>query len=130
MATGILALPTAWFLRDSIALGRSPLPAWTVLLVGGLFAVAGIFVSYALLKARNRPPKLIVVQGEMFTLPGSLISGRGWSCRLDDLSVRTTDLGFVKQMHLSGPKKRATLSSALFESDDEFDRLFDALSNA
>ena len=125
--TGLLSFPAAWFLRDSIALGRAPLPAWTVLLVGGLLAVAGLFATAAIIKGGSGPAKLITIQNGMFTLPGSMLSGAGWSCRLEEVSVRTTELGFVKQMHLSGPRKRATLSSALFENDDEFDRLVSAL---
>lgn len=128
--TGLLSAPAAWFLRDSIALGRTPLPAWTVLLVGGLLAIAGLFATAAILKGRSGPPKLITMEAGQFTLPGSMLSGPGWSCRLDEVSVRTTELGFVKQMHLSGPKKRATLSSALFESDADFDRLVHALNQS
>ncbi len=56
------------------------------------------------------------------TLPGSLISGPGWTLPVTDVKVRTTDLGVAKQMHLSGKRKRTTLSSAMFATEAEFDR--------
>lgn len=128
LALGIFAFPAAWFLRDSLSLGRAPLPAWTVVLVGVVLAIAGLLVSITLLRARSRPAKLITIRNGNLTLPGSLISGPGWTLPVTDVKVRTTDLGFVKQMHLSGKRKRTTLSSAMFATQAEFDRLVDALS--
>ncbi|HBV65200.1 MAG TPA: hypothetical protein DEF45_19505 [Rhodopirellula sp.] len=93
-----------------------------------MLAIAGLSVSIALLRARSRPAKLITISNENVTLPGSLVSGRGWSLPVTDITVRTTDLGFVKQLHLSGRRKRTTLSSALFSTEAEFDRLVAALS--
>ena len=129
LGTGVLSLPLAWFLRDSLTLGRAPLPPWTVLLVGGVLAATGLVVSISMLRARSRPAKLITIKQGEITVPGSLVSGPGWSLPITDVNVRKTDLGFVKQMHLSAKRKRTTLSSAMFRSDDDFDRLFEALSN-
>ena len=128
LTAGVLAVPVAWLLRNELAVARSPLPAWTVLLVGAVIAIVGLAVSITLLRARSRPAKLITIANGKVSLPSGLISGRGWSLPVTDVTLRTTDLGFVKQMHLSGPRKRTTLSSALFSDDAEFDRLVGALS--
>lgn len=127
LTVGVFALPVAWLLRDSLSLGRSPLPAWTVLLVGAILAIVGLTVSITLLRARSHPAKRITIADGKLSLPGGLMSGRGWSLPIADVTVRTTDLGFVKQMHLSGPRKRTTLSSAMFSDDAEFDRLVGVL---
>lgn len=127
LAVGVTAGPAAWLLRNHLTLARSPLPAWAVLLVGAVLAITGLAVSITLLRARSQPAKLITITDGKVNLPGSLISGRGWSLPVSDVTVRTTDLGFVKQLHLSGPRKRTTLSSALFSDDAEFDRLVVAL---
>lgn len=129
LAAGILAVPLAWLLRNQITLGRAPLPSWSVLLVGVLVAVIGLSVSVVLLRARSRPAKRITIDGGKLSLPGGLLTGRAWSLRVSELQVRTTDLGFVKQLQLSGPRTRTTLSSAMFADDDEFQRLVDVLSN-
>lgn len=128
LATGIFATPMAWLLRDSLSLGRAPLPPWTVLLVGIALTVAGLCVSIALSRARSRPANLITIKDEKITVPGSFISGHGWSLPLADLKVRVIDLGFVKQLNLSGRRKRKTLSSALFTSESDFNLLVAALS--
>lgn len=129
LGAGIFAIPLSWFLRDSLAIGRSPIPSWTVLMVGVLLAIAGFTVSITLLRARTRPPKLITICDGKLILPGGLLSGPGWSLPIADITVRTTDIGFVKQIHLSGQRKRKTLSSAIFANDEEFERLVDTLSD-
>lgn len=126
--TGIFAIPLSWLLRDSLAVGRVPILSWTVLMVGVLLTIAGFTVSLTLLRARTRPAKLITIRDGRLTIPGGLLSGRGWSLPTADVTVRTTDIGFVKQIHLSGRRKRTTLSSALFVDDEEFERLVDTLS--
>ena len=128
LVTGVIALPVSWFLRDSLAVGRTPIPSWTVLMAGVLLAIAGITISLTLLRARTRNPKLITIRDGQLTIPGGLLSGRGWSLPTADVTVRTTDIGFVKQIQLSGKRKRTTLSSALFMNDREFERLVDTLS--
>ncbi len=128
LATGIFALPLAWLLRNSISIGHAPLSSWAVLMVGVVLAIAGFSVAITLLRARSRPPKLITIRDGKLTLPGSLLSGAGWSLSVAEVTVRTTDLGFVKQIHLSGKRKRTTLSSALFENNEEFERLVNTLS--
>ena len=129
LVVGVLAMPVSWLLRNEIAIAGSPIPAWTVLLVGAVMTIIGLAVSITLLRARSRPAKRITIANGKFTLPGGLIVGRGWSIPVADVTIRTTELGFVKQLHLSGPRKRATLSSALFADDAEFDRLVDALTH-
>ncbi|WP_145391372.1 hypothetical protein [Stieleria neptunia] len=128
LATGILAVPLAWLLRNSLMIGRAPLPSWTVLTVGVVLAIAGLSVSITLLRARSRPPKLITIHDGKLTLPGGLLAGAGWSLPVAKVTVRTTDIGFVKQIHLSGKRKRTTLSSALFANNAEFERLVNTLS--
>ena len=127
LAVGVLAVPVSWGLRNEIAIAGSPLPAWAVLLVGAVMTIVGLAVSITLLRARSRPAKRITIADGKFNVPGGLIIGRGWSVPVADVTIRTTDLGFVKQLHLSGPRKRTTLSSALFSDDAEFDRLVGAL---
>jgi hypothetical protein len=128
LTAGVLAVPVAWFVRNQLVVAGSPLPAWAVLLVGSVIAIVGLAVSITLLLARSRPAKLITIADGKIRLPGGLLSGRGWSLPIADVTIRTTDLGFVRQMQLSGPRTRTTLSSALFSDDDEFDRLVGALS--
>ncbi|GAA5510296.1 hypothetical protein [Novipirellula caenicola] len=130
LATGIFALPLAWLLRDSLEVAGTPLPPWTVLLIGSLLAIAGLVVSVTLLRAKSRPPKSITISDGNITIPGGLLLGAGWSMPLTDINVRTTDLGFVKHLQLSGRRKRTTLSSALFADDADFDRLANTLQNA
>ncbi len=128
LATGVSALPLSWLLRDSLAIGRAPLPSWTVLMVGVLLTIVFIIGSLALIGARTRPPKLITIRGGKLTIPGGLLIGRGWSLPIADVKIRIYDIGFVKQILLSGKGKRATLSSTLFVNDEEFERLVDTLS--
>ncbi|MEM9588602.1 MAG: hypothetical protein AAGA03_15075 [Planctomycetota bacterium] len=127
LATGILAFPIAWFTRDEIELAGNPLPAWAVLLVGVTVAIVGIGVSITLLRARSGSAKRIEIDNGQLHVPGGLLTGRAWSLPLADVTVRTIDLGFVRQLQLSCPRRRATLSSALFTCDAEFDRLVNAL---
>ncbi|EMI16116.1 membrane protein [Rhodopirellula maiorica SM1] len=129
LAMGIFALPLAWLLRNSIDVAGAPLSPWAVLLVGVTLAITGVLVSISLLRAKSRPPKWITISDGNLTIPGGLLVGAGWSMPLTDIKVRTTDLGFVKQLQLSGRRKRTTLSSALFSDDAEFDRLANTLQN-
>ena len=129
LAAGILALPVAWLLRNELGIGRAPLPPWTVVLVGTVIAMTGFTVSIALFRGRRQPAALITIDKGQLTLPGGILTGSSWSVPVSEVKIRTTDLGFVKQMQVSGPRKRTTLSSALFRDDDEFERLFDTLSN-
>ena len=127
LCVGVLSLPIAWLIRDRVEVGGNVLPNWTVLLVGAMLACIGLAMSISLLLARSRPAKLIVLADRRLTVPGGLLIGSGWTAPVSDVSVRTIELGFVKQMQLTTPRKRSTLSSALFASDHEFDRLFDAI---
>ena len=129
LAAGILALPVAWLLRNELTVGRTPLPPWTIVLVGSVIAIIGLVVSIALLRGRRRPAALITIDNGQLNLPGGILIGSSWSVPVSEVKIRTTDLGFVKQVHLSGQRKRTTLSSALFRDDDEFERLVDTLSN-
>ena len=108
LATGVFAVPVAWLLQNLLSLGRAPLRPRTVLLVGIVFAIAGVSVAIARLCARSRPAKLITISNGKITRLGSLVSGRGWSLPVIDITTRTTDLGFVKQVRLSGRRKRTT----------------------
>ena len=101
-------MPVAWLLQNLLSLGRVPLRPRTVLLVGIVFAIAGVSVAIARLCARSRPAKLITISNGKITRLGSLVSGRGWSLPVIDITTRTTDLGFVKQVRLSGRRKRTT----------------------
>lgn len=130
LASGLLALPLSWLMRNELELGRNPLPPWAVLLVGTILSCIGLVVSITLLRGRSRPAKRIVLADGKLSLPGGLLTGSGWTRPVSDIAIKRIDLGFVNQMQLSAHGKRTTLSSALFASDSEFERLYDMLNRS
>lgn len=92
--------------------------------MGALLIVTSL--GFAVL-ARRKSPQRVAVTDSALICPKGMFSSVEFVLPRSEIDVTVFNAGFVKQLHVKHNGRRLLLSSALFPSDSDFERLVNHL---
>jgi hypothetical protein len=123
---GLVGVPVGIFYNEGWEMNRHPVEPWAATLmieicaVGMLLTVASVVISEVL---RRKSPQRIVVTESSLIVPKGRMSNDELTLPFSEIKFSIYDMGFVKQLQIKHKRHRVLLSSALFPSNADFDRL-------
>lgn len=127
---GVVGIPVGIFWNEGWKMGNTPLEPWTVTVIVEVFAVGALMIaaamSYSARLRRESPHRVAVTETDLI-VPKGLLSSVELVLPLDEVDLKVFNPGFVKQLQIKHKRRKILLSSALFPSDEDFDRLISHL---
>jgi hypothetical protein len=127
---GFVGVPVGVFWNEGWVVGGHPLEPWAatviieILAVGALLLGAGFGIATVV---RRTSPHRIAVTASTLIVPKGIIRSGELQLPRAEIDMRVFHAGFVKQLQIRHNRRRVLLSSALFPSNADFDRLVGCL---
>jgi len=123
---GVVGVPVGIFWNKGWEMGNHPLEPWAATLIIEIFAV-GALASVAALGlatlARRKSPQRVAVTNSSLIVPKGPFSRVEFVLPRSEIDVKVFHAGIVKQLQIKHKRRRILLSSALFPSNADFERL-------
>jgi hypothetical protein len=125
---GLVGVPLGIFGNKGWKMGNRPLEPWAATMIIEIVAVGALMtVAYiALATWRNsKSPHRVAVTRSSLIVPKGALSSAEWELPLTEIETKVFNAGFVKQLQIRHGRQRILLTSALFPTDSDFERLVD-----
>jgi hypothetical protein len=123
---GVVGVPLGIFANKGWEMGNRPLEPWAATMIIEIFAVGALlavaYIGLATWRNSKSPQRVAVTHTSLIVPKGSLSSAE-LELPLTEIDTRVFNAGFVKQLQIKHGRRRILLTSALFPSDADFDRL-------
>jgi hypothetical protein len=122
---GLVGVPIGIFWNEGWEAGNHPLEPWAATLIIEIVAVGALLiVGYMGLSTwrQGRSPQRIAVTDTSLILPKGAFSSQERILPLAEIDTTLFNMGFVKQLQIKHGRRKFLITSALFPSDEAFER--------
>ena len=123
---GVIGVPLGFFWNKGWEMGNHPLEPWAATLIIEIFAIGALLIAGSLGLAstiRRNSPQRVAVTDSTLIVPKGMFSSVELALPLSEIDMTVFNAGIVKQLRVKHNRRTVLLSSALFPSDAEFERL-------
>ena len=124
---GLVGVPVGIFYNEGWEMNNRPMEPWAATMiieicaVGILLTVASVVIGEVL---RRKSPQHVVVTDSSLIVPKGRMSNAELTLPFSEIKkISIYDMGFVKQIQIKHQGTRVLLTSAMFPSNADFDRL-------
>jgi hypothetical protein len=123
---GLIGVPVGLFYNEGWVMNNHPLEPWSAMLIIEIFSVGALMtVAFVVIceVVRRKSPQRVAVTESSLIVPKGRLSSTDLTLPLSEIKVAVFDMGFVKQLQIKHKRRKILLSSALFPSTADFNRL-------
>lgn len=128
---GVVGTPAGrLFWNEGWEIGNHPIEPWSATMMIEIFSVGALMIVASLGLAalvRRKSPQRVAVTDSALIVPKGMFSSVELVLPLAEIDTTVFNAGFVKQLQVKHNRRKILVSSALFPSDADFERLISNL---